>query len=59
MATKKQNRRNKVRRFRRAFKRLVDVGSKITGHRIHCHGYGIGIGRNLRTAMAYDQEDHK
>ena len=51
MATKKQNRRDAVRRFRRAFNRMLDVGAKISGRRIHRHKYGAGIGGRNNKSM--------
>lgn len=43
--SKKTNRRDKSRRFRRAFNRGIDIGTKISGTRINRYRYGAGIGR--------------
>lgn len=53
MATKKQNRRHVVRKVRRALNRGADVG-KMSGRRLHVHGYGTGIGRSRGFASYVD-----
>lgn len=46
MSGKSKNRRLQSRRFRRVFKRTdVELGAKMSGHRINRHQWGSGIGR--------------
>ena len=54
MATKKKNRRHIVRKARRALNAGADVGSQISGRRLHKRGYGMGLGR--RDARRIDDE---
>lgn len=44
MATKKQNRRYKVRQVRRALNATTEV-TRVTGGRLYRHRYGDGAGR--------------
>lgn len=53
--TKKQSKRFVVRRVRRALDRC-GWDAPVTGHRLHCHGYGAGV-RFIEMREPLDLED--
>jgi len=47
MATKKENKRDSVRKARRLIKNpIVDVGGKLSGKKISRKGYGAGVNKS-------------